>query len=73
MHEASTYNKIEACKALIQNGADIFIPDEEGSTPLHLACMEGDIDLIQLLLTEAEKKNQLKQVIKFQNFYQNNT
>ncbi|CAD5119760.1 DgyrCDS8355 [Dimorphilus gyrociliatus] len=73
LHEASTYNNIEACKALINNGADILIPDEEGSTPLHLACMEGDVELVEVLLAEAKNKNELAQYLNKQDKEDHNT
>ena len=34
---------------LIDAGADVMCIDKERSTPLHHACMEGNIDMVQLL------------------------
>ncbi len=50
---AVAFEDIECTKALIENGANVNIMFSEGiggNTPLHLAVMAGNMDMIQLLL-----------------------
>lgn len=41
IHEAVLSGNLECVKLLIQYGADIHQRDEEGWTPLHMACSDG--------------------------------
>ena len=41
---------IKACRALINAGADINIRDNAGWTPLHEACLEGQLDIVKLMI-----------------------
>lgn len=41
VHEAVLSGNLECVKLLIHYGADIHQRDEEGWTPLHMACSDG--------------------------------
>lgn len=41
IHEAVLSGNLECVKLLVQLGADIHQRDEEGWTPLHMACSDG--------------------------------
>lgn len=41
IHEAVLSGNLECVKLLVQYGADIHQRDEEGWTPLHMACSDG--------------------------------
>lgn len=41
LHEAVLSGNLECVKLLVQHGADIHQRDEEGWTPLHMACSDG--------------------------------
>lgn len=43
LHVASTYGQLNAVRALIENGADPFIVDQEGMTPLDCSVREGQV------------------------------
>ncbi len=41
IHEAVLSGNLECVKLLVHHGADIHQRDEEGWTPLHMACSDG--------------------------------
>jgi len=41
---------IKACRALINAGADLNIKDYAGWTPLHEACLVGQLDIVKLMI-----------------------
>lgn len=41
IHEAVLSGNLECVKLLVNYGADIHQRDEEGWTPLHMACSDG--------------------------------
>lgn len=45
IHEAVLSGNLECVKLLVQYGADIHQRDEEGWTPLHMACSDGFPDI----------------------------
>jgi len=47
LHVASTYGQLNAVKALIENGADPFLVDQEGMTPLDCSIREGQVQCVQ--------------------------
>lgn len=47
---ASTFNRIEIAKALINANADLTIKNNDGSTALHTAAFFGRIEIVQLLI-----------------------
>jgi ankyrin repeat protein len=46
----NSVENLEVAKLLIENGADLAKRDEKGSTALHMACEEGEVDVVQLLI-----------------------
>ncbi|XP_028307605.1 protein phosphatase 1 regulatory subunit 27b [Gouania willdenowi] len=60
IHEAVLSGNLECVKLLIQHGADIHQRDEEGWTPLHMACSDGFPHIARFLLSlgaDAELEN----------------
>ncbi|CAD5209714.1 unnamed protein product [Bursaphelenchus xylophilus] len=49
LHAATRYSQVETCLALLENGADVDIPDEHGETPLHIASWYGYSLLLSIL------------------------
>mgnify|MGYP003319189623 CR=1 FL=1 len=45
IHHAATYGHVDVAKVLIQNGADVNAVDKDKETPLHLAAVNGYVDL----------------------------
>jgi ankyrin repeat protein len=43
---------LEVAKCLIQAGAAVNIKDDNGTTPLHVACKHGHLELVKLLLAK---------------------
>uniref|UniRef100_A0A8C6TN79 Protein phosphatase 1 regulatory subunit 27 n=1 Tax=Neogobius melanostomus TaxID=47308 RepID=A0A8C6TN79_9GOBI len=62
LHEAVLTGNLDAVKLLIKYGADVHQRDEDGWTPLHMACSDGYPAIARYLLamgasTEAENEN----------------
>jgi len=51
IHEAVLSGNLECVKLLLRYGADIHQRDEEGWTPLHMACSDGFPDIARYLLS----------------------
>lgn len=51
------FNQAKIAKLLIDAGADINIQDDEGITPLHLACRSNSYELVQLLIDNGANVN----------------
>ena len=49
LHIAAYYNCVEAAQTLISLGADVNKGDKNGHTPLHMAIIQGNIEVIKLL------------------------
>ena len=49
LHEAEIGN-LDVVKYLVEKGADVNIPDENGWTPLHIAAKEGKLDVVKYLV-----------------------
>ena len=55
IHLAASHNETEICRMLIDKGANLRCSDEDMCTPLHYACMEGNVDIAQLLFDAGER------------------
>uniref|UniRef100_W5N931 Protein phosphatase 1, regulatory subunit 27b n=1 Tax=Lepisosteus oculatus TaxID=7918 RepID=W5N931_LEPOC len=51
LHEAVLAGNLECVKLLVKYGADIHQRDEEGWTPLHIACSDGHPHIARYLLS----------------------
>ena len=47
LHMAAIHNQVEIALMLIDAGANLRCIDNEQSTPLHHACSEGNVELVQ--------------------------
>ncbi|XP_065649233.1 transient receptor potential cation channel subfamily A member 1 homolog isoform X2 [Hydra vulgaris] len=56
LHCAASAGSFSVCRLLLDGGADIFCQGEDDMTPLHLASMEGHLDIVMLLFDYAEKQ-----------------
>ena len=50
LYYAVSRSRLEEIKLLIKAKANVNLPDEDGRTPLDIAVMEGQIDIVELLL-----------------------
>ncbi|KAG8129154.1 hypothetical protein E2320_015824 [Naja naja] len=51
IHEAVLAGNLDCVKLLIKYGADINQKDDEGWTPLHMACSDGYADIARYLIS----------------------
>ena len=54
---AAGRNKLELARYLIEQGATVNVENENGQTPLKLACVRGHVDLAELILQHSEDPN----------------
>ncbi len=54
---AALHGRTAAAALLIEKGADLTIPDEEGSTPLLISSFFGHRDILKLLLEKGAEVN----------------
>lgn len=54
LHLAASHNEAEIASMLIEAGAELRCFDEENGTPLHYACMEGNVKIVKMLFDAAE-------------------
>ena len=54
---AAGRNKLELARYLIGQGATVNVENENGQTPLKLACVRGHVDLAELILQHSEDPN----------------
>ncbi|QEY25317.1 ankyrin repeat domain-containing protein [Neisseria zalophi] len=57
LHIAARNNYLNDALIFLQNGALIDIKGDLGYTPLHYACMFGNIEMVRLLLDNGANKN----------------
>lgn len=55
LHIASYYNRLAVLQKALELGADPNIPDAQGQTPLHLAVIQGNLEIIQVLMKHNAK------------------
>ncbi|NWI68659.1 PPR27 phosphatase, partial [Todus mexicanus] len=51
LHEAVLTGNLDCVKLLVRYGADIHQKDENGWTPLHMACSDGYADIARYLIS----------------------
>ncbi|CDW60390.1 Ank 2 domain containing protein [Trichuris trichiura] len=56
LHISSSRNELDACKALVRHGADLFARDADGNTPLQCAQMNNAQEASAYLLDELETR-----------------
>jgi hypothetical protein len=54
IHMAASYDHLDACRLLVDTGADPNLQDAEGWTPLHCAAAEGHLRVVTFLLGHDE-------------------
>ena len=54
LHLAASHDEKEVVRMLIEKGANLRCCDEDMGTPLHFACMEGSLDVVNMLFNAAE-------------------
>ncbi|KAG5853713.1 hypothetical protein ANANG_G00029050 [Anguilla anguilla] len=52
LHEAVLSGNLECVKLLVKHGADVLQRDEDGWTPLHIACSDGYPRIARYLLSQ---------------------
>ncbi|WP_183577279.1 ankyrin repeat domain-containing protein [Mucilaginibacter sp. X5P1] len=57
IHSAAAGNYTDIAKLLIENGANVNVRQQAGSTPLHSAAQNGNLDLLILLLENGADVN----------------
>ncbi|KAK0550312.1 hypothetical protein OC846_003022 [Tilletia horrida] len=54
LHKAALTGRLPVCTFLLANDASPEAPDSDGWTPLHNACSRGYLDIVRLLVEQAE-------------------
>uniref|UniRef100_A0A0K2TKJ7 Transient receptor potential cation channel subfamily A member 1 homolog [Aplysia californica] n=1 Tax=Lepeophtheirus salmonis TaxID=72036 RepID=A0A0K2TKJ7_LEPSM len=54
LHLASTYNRLDTVKLLLANKANPKCIDIDERTPLHEACQEGNVEVVNAIISESE-------------------
>jgi len=57
LHWCARWKNFETVTNLLIRGADVNLADESGITPLHIACQNGDLQMVQLLLKAGANVN----------------
>ena len=57
MHWASHWNDLDSARLLLRAGAKANATDDEGTTPLFLACLNGSLSMVELLLESGANVN----------------
>eukprot|EP00126_Sphaerothecum_destruens_P009387 Sdes_comp20496_c0_seq1m14941 len=57
LHKTAKYGHLKCAEYLIENGAKLEIVDSEGRTPLAIAALHGEMDIIALLCTKGANVN----------------
>ncbi|KAH3768036.1 Neurofibromin 1 [Pelomyxa schiedti] len=52
LHHACGGGKVACVKVLLSHGADCYMPDDKGWSPLHIACSDNHEDIVELLLSQ---------------------
>lgn len=57
LHFAADYGQTDVIQCLIDNGADVNLPDKHGISPLLAAIWESHLDAVKLLLSKGARKD----------------
>ena len=49
MHIAAKNGNVDLLKVLYQRGGDVNVQDDEGHTPVHVACRFGHLEILKAL------------------------
>lgn len=71
LHLAVYLNQVPVVKALVANGACVELQDQDGNTPLHVACEHGTFDCANEMIRQASP-SKLTLVFETQNWRGNN-
>lgn len=50
LHLAVLTSQVDIVRALIEKGVDVTLRDQQGNTPLHIACRKGDRDSVSMIV-----------------------
>ena len=50
LHVATMYGSVACTKQLLEDGCDLDCQDKDGHTPLHYAAVEGDPEILSMLI-----------------------
>ena len=56
LHTCAAFGYVQGAVYLLDMGADVAMQDSDGSSPLHIACNNAEVEVIQLLLRAAEQQ-----------------
>ena len=56
LHTCAAFGYVQGVIFLLEMGADVAMQDSDGSSPLHFACNNAEVEVIQLLLRAAEQQ-----------------
>ena len=57
LHLAASYGCLEAVKYLVENGADMNIPNKHGSLPMHIAIIGDKVKIVNFLIENGQDIN----------------
>lgn len=57
LHMAATHGFKDIVHTLLAKGADLQSTDNDLMTPLHFACSEGNVDIVNLILNRILRKD----------------
>jgi ankyrin repeat protein len=62
IHSAAAWNQVRIMEFLIVRGASVLATNDAGSTPLHIACQKGKMDVVKYLIEESETVSKIPSV-----------
>lgn len=57
LHVVAIWGDVESARILLDEGAIVDVPGEDGCTPLHEAAMQGHVEMVRLLLERGADKS----------------
>ncbi|GES98764.1 protein arginine N-methyltransferase 2 [Rhizophagus clarus] len=55
--DAISFENVTLVEQLLEQGADVWLRDEKGRSPLHFACSRGNLEIVKLLLQNGHAWN----------------